>query len=76
MDVECNGGFDQLQERVIHYRSVLRRIEADLPPSLSIGRRYHVRMGGLKTALKSKITSLVQQLLARFSSDFTSAAIA
>lgn len=68
--------FDRIEERVIHYRTVLKRIEADLPGSLSIGRRYYVQMGGLKVALKARITSLIDLLLDQFSKNFTIAATA
>lgn len=66
--------FDLLQERVEHYRQVLKRIETDLPCTLPVGRRYLVQMGGLRSALKNKIASVVDRLLVRFSRNFTSSA--
>lgn len=74
--LERNGQdtFDYLEERITHYRQVLCRIETDLPPSLAVGRRYHVQLIGLKTALKSKIYSVIDQLLSHFSKNFTKAA--
>lgn len=74
--LEKNGGdtFDYLEEKITHYRQVLYRIEMDLPPSLAIGRRYHVKLIGLKTALKNKIYSVIDELLAHFSKKFTKAA--
>ena len=66
--------FDKLTDRVIHYRQILERIEADLPCALPVGRRYLVQMGGLKSVLKNKITAIVERLLDRFSDSFTQSA--
>lgn len=74
LDNKLEVDFDLLQERVLHYRQILKRIEADLPCTLSVGQRYLVQMGGLKSALKNKIVSIIDQLLARFSDNFTSSA--
>ena len=66
--------FDYLEEKITHYRHVLCRIETDLPPVLAVGRRYHVQLIGLKTALKNKIYSVIDELLSHFSKNFTKAA--
>lgn len=66
--------FDVLVERVLHYRQILKKIEADLPRTLSVGQRYLVQMGGLKSILKNKIASIIDRLLSRFSKNFTKSA--
>lgn len=73
-DTKLEADFDLLNERVLHYRQILKRIEADLPSTLSVGQRYLVQMSGLKSVLKNKIDNIIDQLLARFSDNFTKSA--
>ena len=47
--------FEELKKRVLHYRQVLKEIELNLPRSKSVGSRYLIQLGRLKSSLRSKV---------------------